>query len=55
VWTTIIGFTALYGALAVIEVRLMLASIGKGPIEHAHDHDVHGHDSVDGLAPLPAE
>jgi cytochrome d ubiquinol oxidase subunit I len=28
------GFTALYGSLAVIEVRLMLASIRKGPIEH---------------------
>lgn len=30
-WTTIIGFTLLYGALAVIEVRLMLAAIRKGP------------------------
>jgi cytochrome d ubiquinol oxidase subunit I len=28
---TIAGFTALYGALAVIEVRLMLAAIRKGP------------------------
>jgi cytochrome d ubiquinol oxidase subunit I len=34
IWTTIVGFTALYGALAVIEVRLMIASIRKGPIEH---------------------
>uniref|UniRef100_UPI00313A9E60 cytochrome ubiquinol oxidase subunit I n=1 Tax=Sphingomonas sp. OTU376 TaxID=3043863 RepID=UPI00313A9E60 len=33
-WLTIIGFTALYGALAVIEVRLMLASIKKGPEEY---------------------
>ncbi|WP_214201051.1 cytochrome ubiquinol oxidase subunit I [Novosphingobium profundi] len=30
-WTTIVGFTLLYGALAVIEVRLMLAAIRKGP------------------------
>ncbi|WHU05129.1 cytochrome ubiquinol oxidase subunit I [Sphingomonas sp. NIBR02145] len=33
-WLTIVGFTALYGALAVIEVRLMLASIKKGPEEY---------------------
>jgi cytochrome bd ubiquinol oxidase subunit I len=33
-WTTIIGFTALYGTLAVIEVRLMLAAIRKGPYDH---------------------
>lgn len=32
-WTTIAGFTALYGALAVIEVRLILAAIAHGPIE----------------------
>jgi cytochrome d ubiquinol oxidase subunit I len=31
IWTTIVGFTLLYGALAVIEFRLMLASIRKGP------------------------
>ncbi len=37
VWTTIIGFTALYGTLAVIEVRLMLSSIRKGPYEHEED------------------
>jgi cytochrome d ubiquinol oxidase subunit I len=36
-WTTIFGFTALYGALAVIEVRLMIASIKKGPFEHHED------------------
>jgi cytochrome d ubiquinol oxidase subunit I len=41
IWTTIVGFTALYGTLAVIEVRLMLASIRKGPIEHAPDADHH--------------
>jgi cytochrome d ubiquinol oxidase subunit I len=52
VWATIIGFTALYGTLAVIEVRLMIASIRKGPIEHAPGED---HGFADGLAPLPAE
>ncbi|MBX3593358.1 cytochrome ubiquinol oxidase subunit I [Sphingomonas sp.] len=31
IWTTIIGFTLLYGGLAIIEVRLMLATIRKGP------------------------
>ncbi|MBA17341.1 MAG: cytochrome d terminal oxidase subunit 1 [Sphingomonas sp.] len=31
IWTTIVGFTLLYGVLAVIEVRLMLAAIKKGP------------------------
>lgn len=31
IWTTIVGFTLLYGVLAVIEVRLMIASIAKGP------------------------
>ncbi len=31
VWATIIGFTLIYGVLAVIEVRLMLAAIQHGP------------------------
>ncbi len=31
IWSTIVGFTLLYGVLAVIEVRLMLAAIKKGP------------------------
>ncbi len=31
IWTTIVGFTLLYGTLAVIEVRLILATIRKGP------------------------
>jgi cytochrome d ubiquinol oxidase subunit I len=50
IWTTIFGFTALYGTLAVIEVRLMIASIRKGPVEH-HDETA----SEAGFAPLPAE
>ncbi|WP_076070612.1 cytochrome ubiquinol oxidase subunit I [Sphingomonas montana] len=36
-WTTIIGFTGLYGTLAVIEVRLILQTIRKGPFEHDED------------------
>ncbi|HEY0269710.1 MAG TPA: cytochrome ubiquinol oxidase subunit I [Sphingomonas sp.] len=32
--TTIVGFTLLYGTMAVIEVRLILATIRKGPYEH---------------------
>jgi len=53
-WTTIIGFTLLYGSLAVIEVRLMLAAIRHGPIE---DHDAPAADQPlhQGYAPLPAE
>ncbi|MFN7173492.1 MAG: cytochrome ubiquinol oxidase subunit I, partial [Thermaurantiacus tibetensis] len=31
IWTTIVGFTLLYGILAVVMVRLMLAAIRKGP------------------------
>ncbi|WP_183626059.1 cytochrome ubiquinol oxidase subunit I [Novosphingobium sediminicola] len=50
IWATIIGFTALYGTLAVIEIRLMIAAIRKGPIEH---HEPMG--AVQGFAPLPAE
>jgi cytochrome d ubiquinol oxidase subunit I len=32
-WTTLVGFTALYGSLAVIEVRLMIAAIAHGPYD----------------------
>jgi cytochrome d ubiquinol oxidase subunit I len=46
-WTTIFGFTALYGVLAVIEVRLMIASIRKGPFEHHEDPQP-------GPGPIPA-
>lgn len=31
IWATIIGFTLLYGTMAVIEVRLMIATIRHGP------------------------
>ncbi|MDE2410183.1 MAG: cytochrome ubiquinol oxidase subunit I [Sphingomonadales bacterium] len=53
VWATIAGFTLLYATLAFIEVRLMLASIRKGPVE-ASDHpesEPPGH----GFVAVPAE
>ena len=50
IWTTIIGFTALYGTLAVIEIRLMIASIRKGPIEHLEPAS-----ASHGFAAIPAE
>lgn len=46
-WTTIIGFTALYGTLAVIEVRLILAAIRHGPLEHV--------DPTPAPGPIPAQ
>ncbi len=56
-WTTIIGFTALYGVLAVIEVMLMVHFIRKGPYP-----DQTGPSAAEGRpgragepAPLPAE
>ncbi|WP_414902643.1 cytochrome ubiquinol oxidase subunit I [Sphingomonas flavalba] len=52
-WTTIIGFTVIYGVLAVIEVRLMLAAIRKGPDQHRTDRPAP--DVSDGYAPIPAE
>ena len=52
IWTTIIGFTLLYSALAVIEVRLMIAMIRKGPAEH---HELDAPRGAAGYAPLPAE
>ncbi len=38
-WATIVGFTLLYGALAVVEVRLMLHAIKKGPF---HEQEMFG-------------
>jgi cytochrome d ubiquinol oxidase subunit I len=45
-WTTLVGFTALYGGLAVIEVRLMLAAIAHGPYDQVDPQPAPG--------PLPA-
>ncbi|MBU2167728.1 MAG: cytochrome ubiquinol oxidase subunit I, partial [Alphaproteobacteria bacterium] len=38
-WGTIIGFTVLYGALAVVEVGLILHTIKKGPFAGHGDSD----------------
>lgn len=51
IWTTLIGFTLLYGALAVIMVRLMLKTIRKGPEAVAPARP----EASPGLMPLPAE
>ena len=42
IWTTIIGFTLLYGTLAVIEVGLIVRTVGRGPYAHAPDAHVLG-------------
>ncbi len=57
IWTTIIGFTLLYGTLAVIEVRLMLMTIRKGPYEGEEmpTRDAAALPPHAGYAPLPAE
>lgn len=60
-WATIIGFTLLYGALAVVEVRLMLATIRKGPERGSSENtDNQPSEPVSpppgaGYQPLPAE
>jgi cytochrome d ubiquinol oxidase subunit I len=36
-WATIVAFTAIYGALAVVEVGLIVRTIRKGPYSHAVD------------------
>ncbi|QKR99850.1 cytochrome bd-I ubiquinol oxidase subunit CydA [Sphingomonas sp. CL5.1] len=53
-WTTIVGFTVIYGALAVIEVRLMLAAIRKGPDANRAPPEA-APATVGGYAPIPAE
>lgn len=44
-WTTIIGFTLFYGALAVVEVGLILHAIKKGPFA---DQDTDAQPAADG-------
>ena len=53
-WATIVGFTLLYGALAVVEVRLMLFAIKKGPF---HEQETFGEPTPDApgeRVPAPA-
>jgi cytochrome d ubiquinol oxidase subunit I len=39
IWTTIIGFTLLYGALAVVEVGLIVSTVKRGPYAHLEEPD----------------
>lgn len=48
-WTTIVGFTLLYGALAVVEVGLIVRTVKRGPYAH-HEPAPQGHDVAGGLA-----
>ena len=52
-WTTIIGFTVLYGALAVVEVRLLLRAIKKGPFAEQEEFGAPDPDKA-ATAPSPA-
>lgn len=54
-WVTIIGFTALYGALAVIEVMLMVHVIRRGPYPDTPTPEHARPDPSGETAPLPAE
>ena len=56
-WATILGFTALYGTMAVIEVRLMLSAIAHGPepIEWGSAAAPLATPIDAGFAPVPAE
>jgi len=49
-WATIVGFTLLYGALAVVEVRLMLFAIKKGPF---HEQETFGESDPQQPDPRP--
>lgn len=54
-WATIIGFTVIYGALAVVEVGLMAFAIKKGPYAHHPDAGPAQHPhSGDLAAPIAA-
>jgi cytochrome d ubiquinol oxidase subunit I len=37
IWTTIVGFTLLYGGLAIIEIGLIVRTIKRGPYAHQED------------------
>jgi cytochrome d ubiquinol oxidase subunit I len=56
---TILGFTAVYAVLAVIEVKVMLQAIGKGPDAAAAGPDISGSPATGGFGgpavPAPAE
>lgn len=53
-WATIAGFTLLYGALAVVEVKLMLHAIKKGPFHEQETFSEPSPESPDPREPAPA-
>jgi len=52
IWTTIIGFTLLYGTLAVVEVGLIVRTIRRGPYAH---HEQPDYPATDAIRLAPAE
>jgi len=52
IWTTIIGFTLLYGTLAVVEVGLIVRTIRRGPYAH---HEQPDYPAADAIRLAPAE
>jgi cytochrome bd-type quinol oxidase subunit 1 len=60
-WATIVGFTVIYGVLAVVEVRRIIRTVKKGPYPTSPDADhlpFHPQTSAgqppQGFAPTPA-
>jgi len=57
-WATIIGFTVLYGGLAIVEVGLILKTIKRGPFAEQEEFAPHPatepHDPVAPVAPVVA-
>jgi cytochrome d ubiquinol oxidase subunit I len=53
VWMTIVGFTLLYGTLAVVEVGLIVRTIKRGP--YAHQEQPGDNPAADAIRPAPAE
>jgi cytochrome d ubiquinol oxidase subunit I len=50
-WTTLIGFTVIYGSLAVVELSLIVRTVKRGPFAASHDE----HEANLAPAPLPAD
>jgi cytochrome d ubiquinol oxidase subunit I len=50
-WTTLLGFTAIYGTLAVIEMGLIVRTVRRGPVAHHEELD----EPADALGGVPAE
>jgi cytochrome d ubiquinol oxidase subunit I len=50
-WMTLLGFTAIYGTLAVIEMGLIVRTVRRGPFAHHEELD----EPADALGGVPAE